>query len=545
MVLGRWYKIKSTDMPFFDFHIHPVLKSLFSFSDAAHGYTQLSPWVPVDKSKIPFLLRWCSDFPEILQSQGNLAQLVDIDCNLIVAVLYMPEYDILDANLIKNSANGPLKVYLDGSRLNDLKTGNPFQILVQQNLFTLTNPASFGVTDRKVKLLQSRADYQPADMKTVHAVCSVEGCHTLSSKLQQYDPAEIKDNLDTLCRSVRVLSLNLTHMEQSTICNHAYGMQFLVNDGFLPKGNGISSGGIDVLTHCYQKKIMVDIKHMSLGARQQLYQLRNSPAFQAINQPVICTHAGFTGISWNEIPDYIFMQLQFKAGYTQVWQGKPVKYGGNGTRPAFNASNINLYDEDIYQILNSGGLIGFSMDERILGYQPYSNDTDGRLDYPLDIDYISNLERSTFFGHSRDVEIRGAIEGGKTQNWEDIDAGGEVDPAMSQYHLRFFMSHVMHVVVVARKFAYDEMKALGQLCIGADFDGLIDPLWICSTCTNLQKLKDAFTAQFEDFARESKVALPAAFDIAAFADGLFYENGKDFVLSRLDLLNAAFSSSMP
>ena len=298
-------------MPFFDFHIHPVLKCLFSSDDAAHGYTQLSPWVPLDTSKIPFLMGWCSDFREILQSQGNLAQLVNSDCNLIVVALYMPEFDILDAKLIKDTTKGPLQVYLQAPRLNDLKTSNPFQILLQQNLFTLTNPAAFGVTDRNVKLLRSRGDYQAADNKTIHAVCSVEGCHTLSSKLRVYDADEIVANLDTLGKTVRVLSLNLTHMEQSTICNHSYGMQFLFNEEFRPQHNGITADGIKVLTHCYQNNILVDIKHMSLGARQQLYQLRNSPAFQQIKQPVICTHAGFTGISWGEIPDYIFMQRQF------------------------------------------------------------------------------------------------------------------------------------------------------------------------------------------------------------------------------------------
>jgi microsomal dipeptidase-like Zn-dependent dipeptidase len=526
-------------MPFFDFHIHPVLKCLFSSNDAAHGFTQLSPWVPLDKAKIPFLLRWCSDFPEILQSQGNLAQLVNIDCNLIVVALYMPEYDILTASLIQGSTTGPLKVYLEGSRLNDLTTGNPFQILVQQNLYTLTNPASFGVTDRNVKLLQTRADYQPADNKTIHVVCSVEGCHTLSSKLQTYDPNEIIANLDALCKRVRVLSLNLTHMEQSTICNHSYGMQFLINDGFRPKGNGISDDGVKVLTHCYQNKIMVDLKHMSLGARQQLYRLRSSPDFQSINQPVICTHAGFTGISWTEIPAYVLMSYEFKAGYTQVWQGKPVKYGGNGTSPAFNASTINLYDEDIYEILLSGGLIGFSMDERILGYQPYMDDTtgSGRLDYPLDIEYISNPERTTFFGNSGEVEVGGAFEDHKVLKWGDLFAGGEVDPAVSEYHLRFFMAHVLHVLVVARKFNYDDNKALSQLCIGADFDGLIDPLWVCPTCSSLPTLKDAFIGKFADFATESKVPLPAGFSISDFADGLFYGNGKDFALKRLDLLS--------
>ena len=450
----------------------------------------------------------------------------------------MPEYAILNAKLLRQTTDGPLRVYLEGARLTELSTGNPFQLLVTQNLVTLTDPAVFGVTDRQVKLLQTSADYQPADPATVHVVCSVEGCHTLTSRLRQYDPAEIIANLDTLRSQVKVISLNLTHMEQSTICNHAYGMQFLVDDAFRPKGNGLSGDGIAVLTHCYQNKIMIDLKHMSLAARQQLYQLRAGDALKPVSQPVICTHAGFTGISWKEIPDYMFMQQQSAAGYTQVWHGKPVKYGGNGTSPAFNASSINLYDEDIYQILSTGGMLGFSMDERILGYVEDQPIDGGRTDYPLDTEYISNLERNVFFGSGRTVKLGAAFAAEKVLRWDDIEAGAVVNPEVSDYHLRYFMAHILHVLVVARKYGYDASLALTQVCIGADFDGLIDPVWCCPTCTDLPALKSAFAAKFVAFAAESKIDLPAGFGIGAFADNLFYENGKNFVLKRLDLLNA-------
>ncbi|HVU95445.1 MAG TPA: hypothetical protein VHE34_09480 [Puia sp.] len=520
-------------MPYFDFHIHPALKCLFSGSDTTPGFTHLSPWVPLDKSKIPFLLRWCTEFPDILQSQGNLAQLVNTDCNLIVVALYMPEHDILKADLIQQSTTGPLQVYLEKGRIDQLLATSPFQLLTTQHLLTLQDPTPFGVTDRHILLIRSGADYQPADTSTIHIVCSVEGCHTLSSRLQQYDPAEIIDNLDLLRTSVSVLSLNLTHMEQSTLCNHAFGMQFLPGDNFRPKGNGISADGIRVLTHCYQQKIMIDIKHMSLAARQQLYHLRASDHLSAINQPVIRTHAGFTGISWKEIPAYLSMQRPFRAGYTQLWQGKPVKYGGNALRPAFNASSINLYDEDIFNILTSGGMIGLSLDKRILGYQQFEEVHTGRNDFPLETEYISNLERSAFFGNDPDVQLGAAFDNDQVLTWDDIWAGGQVNPALGDYHLRYFMAHILHVIVVARHFAYDDNKALTQLCIGADFDGLINPVWCCSTCTDLPGFKAAFIKAFPAFAKESQVALPSGFDIGKFADGLFYTNGSNFVLQRL------------
>ncbi|MEO8960561.1 MAG: hypothetical protein ABI325_01685 [Ginsengibacter sp.] len=143
------------------------------------------------------------------------------------------------------------------------------------------------------------------------------------------------------------MSVNLTHMEQSPLCNQAFGMQFLSNEGFRPTRFKISGDGIRVIKHCYENKIMIDIKHLSLGSRQHLYELRNSVVFAGIKQPIVCIHAGFTGISLKEIPDYAFAIRKFpKKGYTVLWQGKPVKYG-DSPRPCFNALSINLYDEDI------------------------------------------------------------------------------------------------------------------------------------------------------------------------------------------------------
>ncbi len=100
----------------------------------------------------------------------------------------------------------------------------------------------------------------------------------------------------------------ITHMEQSPLCNHAFGMQFLSNEGFRPTGFRLTDGGIAVVKHCYENKIMIDIKHLSLGSRQHLYQLRTTPDFTGINQPIVCTHAGFTGISVTEIPRITFLQ---------------------------------------------------------------------------------------------------------------------------------------------------------------------------------------------------------------------------------------------
>ncbi|MEO8413412.1 MAG: hypothetical protein ABI472_07115 [Ginsengibacter sp.] len=526
-------------MPFFDFHLHPALKCLFSENNEATQSKKLSPWVPLDKSKIPFLLKCCTEFPYILESQGNLSQLAASDCNLVCIALYIPEKDMLTDNLIQDSTKGPLNVYLQKDKIDTIINGNPYTLLRTDDWPTLTDATQFGITNKKVKPLKTRNDFDENDTSTIHAVFSVEGCHTLSSKLQNFDVDAIIANLDDLRSNVSLVSVNITHMEQSPLCNHAFGMQFLSNDGFKPTGNKFSVDGIRVLKHCYENKIMIDVKHLSLGSRQHLYELRRIPGFASINQPIVCTHAGFTGISVKEIPDYVFAVRKFEAkGYTVLWQGKPVKYG-DSPRPSFNAASINLYDEDIMEILNSGGILGFSLDKRILGYQQFEQETNGRDDFPLETEYISNLEETIFLGTGR-VEISKAFGDMKDQvmEWDEIAEGGVVDPAMSDYHLKHFMAHVVHVIVVARKNNYDVSAALNQICIGSDYDGLINPVWCCETANSLEHFKSEFENKFVSFAKISHVALPNDFDVKVFSKRLFFENGRDFVLGRLDALNA-------
>ena len=184
-------------------------------------------------------------------------------------------------------------------------------------------------------------------------------------------------------------------------------------------------------------------------------------------------------------------------------------------------------------------MLGFSLDKRILGYQEFEQETNGRDDFPLETEYISNKERTIFLGTgSVDISKAFADDDDKVMQWDEIEDGGIVDPALSEYHLKHFMAHVVHVMVVAKANGYDVSAALRQLCIGSDYDGLINPVWICETANSLAYFKSKFEQEFLSFAHDSNVALPDGFDMIAFSAKLFFENGRDFVLNRLDVLNA-------
>ena len=115
------------------------------------------------------------------------------------------------------------------------------------------------------------------------------------------------------------------------------------------------------------------------------------------------------------------------------------------------------------------------------------------------------------------------------------------------FHPRHFYLHVVHALEVARILGQQAGGAAGgeaaatkmltrTLCIGSDFDGLIDRLDCCPDVVHIQEFKQKFVSEFGAFVTEAGSQLPAGLTAAKVADRIFYENGRDFVLRRLAAL---------
>lgn len=523
-------------MPFFDFHLHPTLKCMFSLDSK-----KTSPWVDIPVKAIPWPLRWCSDFEYILCSQSDLDQLSTEQCNLICSALHAPERGMTTAKLLLQQAKGSLSQYLNPDELkiiNDPAT-SPYKLVLDDLEQVLLNPGRFGITNRKVIVLKKGVAYDPNDTTNIYLALGIEGCHSLGDT---YDPnkltaAGVIKNLKDLVvsRGYPIITVNLTHLEQYPLCNHAYGILFVSSETFRPTGKEISPDGVSIVKECYARKILIDLKHMSLGARRFLIEkLRPTQEFQPINQPLVCTHAGFTGIGYADIPDYLEYHDVSGKGYGYVMWNKPKRFDAVNTMTAFNPSSINLYDEDIMAILSSGGIIGLSMDRRILGYSDPSNLPEALNELAFEEEYISLQEKGYFLTRDQGAKMNDDY----CITTQEVMEGGVVNPDAAFYHLCYFMSHILQLLKVAKDHNYDPAKALTQVCIGSDFDGIINPIWCCPTVRSLTQFKTDFIKQFPYFAsaNQDKVSLPPGFDIHVFANQLFYENGKNFLKSRLSLL---------
>lgn len=519
-------------MAIFDFHLHPSMKTMFSTEE-----DKVSPWEDITKSVVPALLEFCANFSDIICSQANLTQLIYNQGNIVVIALIAPERAMTTSKLLLNgSGNKKLKRLLSRAQLDliNAETASPFQLVLDNLDKVLLNPARFGMPGKGVVPLQKKSDYKPDGKAQIFAAFSVEGPHSLADTYHKDDTtaAEAIKNLDILRSKVPVFSVNLAHIERFPFANHAYGMLFIPDEEFIPKANGISSKGLEFVKLCYERKVMIDIKHLSLGARQQLINDVRKVAEDFTDVPIVCTHTGFAGISTSDIPDYMIYNGETEdKGYGKITWGKPKLYGFGESYTTFNPSSINLYDNEIMAVLISGGMIGLSLDLRILGVKEYASAADPEPgNFAEESEYISVQEKKLF--------TKGKTKTGSKMQSDKCITDAERKNAQDSnnkedYHFYHFMSHVLHYIYVVTANEYDWELAKTQLCIGSDLDGVIDPIACCTDVRYLEDMKGRFKELFRPFAQDNNRALPAGFNVADFAERLFYRNGRDFVLGRL------------
>lgn len=501
-----------------------------------------------------------------MASQSSLSQLNDNNVKLGIAALFFPDKGLM--SLITDSK--PFMRLINKGKLGELLVGKRFEALQKSDdaLKTVENDLellkSTNAEGQVVELLLGGTfDPQPNDLPQL--VFSVEGLHCLRTNLDETELAKIHkdilENLDKLlAREIRIVFINLVHIDSSNelFANQAYAVDAFRVGGFKeqhlrPTGNGLTEAGKQITKQLNAREILVDVKHMSWLARKQFYEFntqQNNP------KPIVCSHSGFTGC-WFDHPggqfsDYI-LELLLLDGRHGIRLNKANPYLTDNL-VGFNVSTINLFNEDIEAILQSDGLIGISLDQRVLGFseivdKPTTNNepgpeetnvvriadgTSNGLALLTDMDFISFAEfqkEAQFQKLSQKAAIRkqGVFALNKRGNIADL-------------HARHFYLHIVHAMQVARMIG-GEAKATTiltrTLCIGSDFDGLIDGLDCCPDMGHIGALKQKFIKEFGNFLNEIKpvkINLPDGLSVEHIADRIFYENGRDFVLRRLDAM---------
>lgn len=522
-------------MRFFDFHCHPILKQLFNDSPNIDSL--------IYKSDVAFIPKILTDLPNIIESQIHQSQLAQFNDEVVIgAVLYSPERYVAKAVI-------PLIPYLKAS--SRYKLSKNLLEKIENNQYKAFRDFLMDRTLQKFIDAQSSYNILTKDsFKTglprnkVNVFFTIEGCHSLTDEnnfcdeTHHYNPDTILNNLDKVLKKASVLAINLTHLQQSSLCNHAFGMQISNSTDFLPAGNGLENDGRKVVQGLFDRKICVDVKHMSYKSRKDLMSEIIAGKFIS-KQPLVCTHAGFTGTSFKNWAGYIQVKRPL-SGAIYVELTKPFVSTQTLRRPGFptfNLSTINLFDEEIVWIIKNGGVLGISLDRRILGYvdryddRPTGENPEGER--IIDKEYFSKKEWAALAIKNQDIGKN--VDDDYSLTMTELEESTEQSiPQRDEYFYDHFLLHLKHYFQVCKDNGIDLKKAQKQITVGSDFDGLINPFLNIATVDKMANLKsyvrmnlDYFLNSMNDSKKWSK-----EINTTTFVEDLFYNNGISFVKSR-------------
>ncbi len=469
-------------------------------------------------------------FNGIFNSQSNLQQMQEASVNLAGVVIYSIENLIAKGLLERNIASSGKINLMNPDKLKELAEGKNIYEWTKKTMDALINnpkpPAGIGNASARFKFISSMQDFDEADADTVHGILILEGLHTLcNDPMSPTAEDDFNMNYEDFKQryNIRIFAVNIPHMQPFQAANHAFGMQFIRPELFYPTDSGFTAWGKRLIKKLYEDNVLIDFKHMSLFTRKQLIAEKNNQGFSDF--PLICTHAGLTGIHSDKRYKYLITRPKESSG---EWRLRHLKTKGKVPDSCFNLSSINLYDEEIVDIINSNGLIGISLDQRILGF-PVESVTYILNDTPYDQEFISGAEKE-YFLRGYDANTVDAIKAADdcVLSGDEAQVHGENS---FEFHYYYFLNQVFHILAVAKAANISLSRAIKSICLGSDFDGLINALDCCKNVGQLQEFKDHLRhiiTRRPTFWRELDIQSNEV-DADELLDGIFFTNAKDFL----------------
>lgn len=306
---------------------------------------------------------------------------------------------------------------------------------------------------------------------------------------------------------VDFISLNLCHLSnipEQQLASFAQGLnqkaqKAFVSAEFFPRGGkGITPLGKKVvyqaLTHP-KKPIVIDVKHMSLYSRLEYYKYKDelgNKSAEVRRLPIISSHTGFT---FNKVATYIGeREYELETGietssgipYTRIFPrekkvGRTDDWINSGLY--CNPWSIGLFDEEIVEIFRSNGLIGISLDQRVLGTEEMYIDSRRQKFY--EEEYLSGEEYKS---------LASEYAVAKTEGLRDL-LRKITPPLPRERHSMLFALHLVHAVRVGLDAGIvgnandKDSSPWDYLCVGSDYDGLINPLNSLPDVTKIGRLR--------------------------------------------------------
>lgn len=331
-----------------------------------------------------------------------------------------------------------------------------------------------------------------ADPDDIAIVLTIEGMHALGlGNPTGYGKDVSKELLKERIKIIKgegpggwehpVFFVTFAHHFSNGLCGHAHSIpsdgalimdqKKHMNDGFLDGGLEIALDllGLDQnLNETGARRVLLDVKHMSAKARDEYYSKVVKP-YNLKNPskkiPIIASHVGYSGYS--TLQELISNCKEEK---------------NNTSKDKFLAWNINICDDDIAEIHNSGGLIGLSFDQRILG-----------------------LEQSFL----KFVKL----------------------PRHKYNNIHGFMRMLERVVSVSFKRQLEHPERIWNcISIGTDYEGFIDPVDPYPTVLYFKRFQEDLENQLRSWRKDPKAAaLLGNLNVEKIVEGICFRNAYEFI----------------
>ncbi|MBD0349941.1 MAG: hypothetical protein ICV65_02175 [Flavisolibacter sp.] len=505
-------------MSFFDLHVHPSLKGGIS-----RDTVQYNAWEEIGLFQVSSVI--LKKFLQILNSQSTLTQLKSSG-TVAVATLTAIERAFAKNFIIYFILADPLVSPLSRRKLKRLRRD-------QSTYYNFFLSDLQQIEDAKGKnggynLVKKYTDIQHGQLNILF---SIEGVHSLQAVLDETSDAakaiSIISNFNNLKDNTnyRFLFLTLAHLTRQPACVQCLGVRMkklldlFPEIDFLPDPEkiGFQPLGKEIITIAYDSQkspaILIDIKHMSLVTRLQFNELRIQNNWTHI--PIIASHMGVTGLSYKNLRIKDIIPGRDEKECDEIfWY---CKNGFEGTK--FNPWTICLYDEEIIIILESKGLIGISLDQRMIGegeiYGEYMSKLEVKelqlhhfITEAVDESFTDPVsieeDRALFTDFFKDEWIQNFLRergiGLREDNTIDLENNKELqdlryeilfdlDKVLGPFgvsHFDYLANNILHVIKVGILNGYDgtndKADVRRSICIGSDLDGLIDamnfPDWV-------------------------------------------------------------------
>ena len=282
--------------------------------------------------------------------------------------------------------------------------------------------------------LEIDSDYNVAkrDIKLakIAVILTIEGVHSFFPRpLEEYtcDFNDMNDEhtkalFDIIRTNITSLSANkpfsvtFAHHFYNKLCGQSISFTNIINQFVIQDEHsteGFSELGKSIVRELYNQNIIIDVRHLSIPSRKWLY----SQDFSR-NKPVIVSHSAVNGCK--TMDESMERNNTHKIAQQKFRDSK-----------VFNNWDINLSDQEIVEIAKRDGLIGLSLDQRI----------------------IMGKE------NIRNVKLLSKIPFNRKDAW-----------------CKPLYQNAVYIANIIASNGIDKKKIWDNLSIGSDFDGMINPI---------------------------------------------------------------------